>query len=177
MRPHIRSLPWCVPLSALLGAAVLSPAAAPAQRPGRHSASLLATATVVATRGGAAALRGLELGRVRAGERASLGPEGRTAAAWRLSGTPNGIVVVTFDLPVVLARDGGAALPIRFGAGAGRWGGREGQAFDPGSGALARFGAESAPTLEVRLGATVAPPQNAPGGAYRGTVTLNVLYL
>ena len=149
----------------------------------RATASVQASATVVASRMSASFLHPLRFEPLSGGRGASVQPTDASAAAWRLVGNPHDAVLVGFSLPTELTgSDGAATLPISFSATSGRLrqdvdqaGG--GVTFDPNRGTLGRFADGPAPSLYMWIGATVQAPATADRGSYRGTITLTVAYL
>jgi hypothetical protein len=100
----------------------------------------------------------------------------RHAGLFQIQGHRNGVVRVELVLPAALTAAGGAELPLAFGPGdasaatdRGRW---HGVAFDPREPLTAALGRNG--RLYIRLGGSVLPYSQQPGGAYQATIYLTV---
>jgi hypothetical protein len=143
----------------------------------RHTATLVATATVVADP--------LTI-RTAAPVRVALGAEAapRLTAdsgpgTWQLRAPVGSAVLVAFDLPATLTDvyRPAVTVPVDFGRSAARW--RTSDAaprrFAPRAGTVATFGADAGMGLSLDLVGTPAPA--APRSVYEGTVVLELTYL
>lgn len=154
----------------------------PAQQ--RGSGTILASATVVADRLSAVAVRRFAFESRHSVHAATVDPTDSTAAQWALVGQANTQVQINFTLPsevVNLQSPQAPGLPVAFSRGAGRWRQEvndpdDAASFDPRHGTAVRFRDGTAPTVYIWLGGTVSPTASTAPGTYQGTVTLTLFY-
>jgi hypothetical protein len=99
------------------------------------------------------------------------------AGLFEIQGSRDGTVRIEFLLPDALTASFGAELPIEFGHGDGfadfshGWP-RRGLRFDPRTPIVASLGRNG--RLLIRLGGTVSPTRDQPGGPYEASVSITV---
>ena len=129
-------------------------------------------------------LRDLAFGTVIKGVATSVAPTAANAGEFQVSGSPNAFVIISFTLPTLLTNIQalpGSTMPISFGATAARWRRATNDpagasVFDPGAGAVGRFGPPPNPTMYIWLGGTVNPALTAKPGIYQGNVVVSLIY-
>lgn len=103
----------------------------------------------------------------------------RQAALFEVQGPANGSVRIEFLLPSALTSPSGAELALAFGHGDGQAdfsrGRFRGVRFDPRSPLIASLGPNG--KLYVKLGGTVLPTIDQPGGVYTATISITVFNL
>lgn len=103
----------------------------------------------------------------------------RQSALFEVQGQANGSVRIEFLLPSALTSPSGAELALAFGHGDGQadfsHGRFRGVRFDPRSPLIASLGPNG--KLYVKLGGTVLPTINQPGGVYTATISITVFNL
>jgi hypothetical protein len=126
----------------------------------------------------AIALNDLTFGSVLPGIPSAVSPlDVHRAGQFEVTGPAGASVRVEFVLPSALTADGGARLPISFGAGDGladfsREHLPHGIVFDPHAPVIGTLSADG--RLFLRLGATALPGRPQAGGTYRATISLTV---
>jgi hypothetical protein len=162
-------------------AVLAAPRAGAAQSP----SGVVATDAVVVTVGMTInTLRDLDFGTVIKGVATTVSPTAVTAGAWQVTGSANAFVIISFTLPTTLTNIQalpGSTMPISFSATSARWNrannnAAAGTPFDPGTGAVGRFGPTPNPNMYVWIGGTVNPAPAAKPGIYQGTVILSLVY-
>jgi hypothetical protein len=142
------------------------------------SGDIQATANVLTPLSVTNNLRDLDFGDVFPGINKSIAYDAGTSGKWQIDGQLGREVDITFTLPAVLT-SGGNTMPIAFGANDAAWNTADivgaATTFDPAVGAT-EFLDVGTGQMFVWIGGTVQPPETQAGGAYSGTITMDVVY-
>ena len=150
----------------------------------QSSGTVGADATVVTVGMTIATLRDLNFGTVIKGVPATVLPTAATAGQWRVTGSSNAFVIISFTLPTQLTNIQalpGSTMPILFSAVSAVWrratnNPAGGNVFNPGAGVVGRLGPTANPTLYIWLGGTVNPALTAKPGIYQANVVVSLIY-
>jgi Domain of unknown function (DUF4402) len=156
----------------------------PGRLTAQSGATISADAVVVTAGMTIATLQDLNFGTVIKGVPATVLPTVSTAGEWRVSGSANAFVVISFTLPTQLTNIQalpGSTMPISFNATSAIWrrstnSPAGGNLFNPAVGAVGRLGPPPNFNMYIWLGGTVSPALTAKPGIYQGTVIVSLVY-